>query len=244
MSPITHILFDCDNTLVLSEALAFEACADLSNQILASHNIQANYTGEQLLSDFVGQNFRGMLQSLQRKHNFDIPPEEMEKYVSLEEDRVIAKLKEKLQPCEGANEQLEIIAKSGKYKLAVVSSSAHRRVMASVEKAGQAQYFPTDKVFSAATSLPTPTSKPDPAIYLHACKTLGVEPAHCVAVEDSKSGSLSAFRAGIPLIAYIGSYETEEKRNEMEKLLKEVGAKVVMKNWSEFQACLDIIESS
>lgn len=36
---ITTILFDCDNTLVLSEELAFEACADLSNEILAAHNV-------------------------------------------------------------------------------------------------------------------------------------------------------------------------------------------------------------
>lgn len=41
----THILFDCDNTLVLSEALAFEACAELSNEILASHNVADRYTG-------------------------------------------------------------------------------------------------------------------------------------------------------------------------------------------------------
>ncbi|KAK1215485.1 hypothetical protein PQX77_021919 [Marasmius sp. AFHP31] len=242
MAPVTHILFDCDNTLVLSEALAFEACADLSNQILASKNIQANYTGEQLLSEFVGQNFRGMLGSLQKKHNFEIPQDELQKYVSMEEDRVIEKLKAKLQPCEGVDEQLAALAKSGKYELAVVSSSAHRRVMASIEKANQAQYFPPEKVFSAATSLPTPTSKPDPAIYLHACKTLGAEPAKCVAVEDSKSGSLSAVRASIPVIAYVGSYETEEKRKEMAQLLTEVGAKVVMNDWAEFPACLKAIE--
>ena len=36
---ITTILFDCDNTLVLSEELAFEACAELANEILESKNI-------------------------------------------------------------------------------------------------------------------------------------------------------------------------------------------------------------
>jgi len=36
---ITTLLFDCDNTLVLSEELAFEACAELANEILASRNI-------------------------------------------------------------------------------------------------------------------------------------------------------------------------------------------------------------
>jgi hypothetical protein len=46
---------------VLSEALAFEACAELANEILASRNIPDRYTGPELLAEFVGQNFRGMV---------------------------------------------------------------------------------------------------------------------------------------------------------------------------------------
>ncbi|KAJ3731718.1 HAD-superfamily hydrolase [Lentinula guzmanii] len=235
----THILFDCDNTLVLSEALAFEACAELSNEILSSQNVTDRYTGEQLLVDFVGKNFRGMLMDLQDKYKFTIPSEQLEKYVAMEEEKVIEKLREKLVPCVGANDVLEKLAKSGKYQFAVVSSSAHRRVMASLEKANQATYFPSDRVFSAATSLPKPTSKPDPAIYLFACEKLGAPPATCVAVEDSKSGATSAVRAGIPLIAYVGSYETPEKRDEMAKALKDIGAAAIMYEWVEFESCLE-----
>ncbi|KAJ3745490.1 HAD-superfamily hydrolase [Lentinula detonsa] len=235
----THILFDCDNTLVLSEALAFEACAELSNEILSSQNVTDRYTGEQLLVDFVGKNFRGMLMDLQDKYKFTIPSEQLEKYVAMEEEKVIEKLREKLVPCVGANDVLEKLAKSGKYQFAVVSSSAHRRVMASLEKANQATYFPSDGVFSAATSLPKPTSKPDPAIYLFACEKLGAPPATCVAVEDSKSGATSAVRAGIPLIAYVGSYETPEKRDEMAKALKDIGAAAIMYEWVEFENCLE-----
>ncbi|KAJ3794682.1 HAD-superfamily hydrolase [Lentinula aff. detonsa] len=235
----THILFDCDNTLVLSEALAFEACAELSNEILSSQNVTDRYTGEQLLVDFVGKNFRGMLMDLQDKYKFTIPSEQLEKYVAMEEEKVIEKLREKLVPCVGANDVLEKLAESGKYQFAVVSSSAHRRVMASLEKADQATYFPSDRVFSAATSLPKPTSKPDPAIYLFACEKLGAPPATCVAVEDSKSGATSAVRAGIPLIAYVGSYETPEKRDEMAKALKDIGAGAIMYEWIEFENCLE-----
>ncbi|KAJ3827836.1 haloacid dehalogenase-like hydrolase family protein [Lentinula raphanica] len=235
----THILFDCDNTLVLSEALAFEACAELSNEILSSQDVADRYTGEQLLVDFVGKNFRGMLMDLQDKYNFAIPSEQLEKYVAMEEDKVIEKLREKLVPCVGANEALERLAKTGKYQFAVVSSSAHRRVIASLEKANQATYFPSDRVFSAATSLPEPTSKPDPAIYLFACEKLGAPPITCVAVEDSKSGATSAVRAGIPMIAYVGSYETPEKRDEMAKTLKDIGAAAVMYDWADFEKCLE-----
>ncbi|KAJ3906333.1 haloacid dehalogenase-like hydrolase family protein [Lentinula edodes] len=235
----THILFDCDNTLVLSEALAFEACAELANEILLSQDVTDRYTGDELMVDFVGKNFRGMLLDLQDKYKFTIPSEQLEKYVAMEEDKVIEKLKEKLVPCAGANEILKKLAQSGKYQMGVVSSSAHRRVVASLEKANQAVYFPPDRVFSAATSLPKPTSKPDPAIYLFACEKLGAPPATCVAVEDSKSGATSAVRAGIPVIAYVGSYETPEKRNEMAKSLKDIGAAAVMYDWAEFENCLE-----
>jgi hypothetical protein len=90
---ITTLLLDCDNTLVLSESLAFEACAELANEILASRNIPDRYTGPQLLSEFVGQNFRGMMVSLKAKFKYEMGDDELEKYVSSEEDKVIAKLK-------------------------------------------------------------------------------------------------------------------------------------------------------
>lgn len=40
-------------------------------------------------------------------------------------------------------------------------------------------------------------AKPDPEVYLHAAALLGVEPRHCVAVEDSAAGVLAASLAGM-----------------------------------------------
>jgi HAD superfamily hydrolase (TIGR01509 family) len=39
-------------------------------------------------------------------------------------------------------------------------------------------------------------SKPAPDIYLKVCEILGVRPEECIALEDSKNGLLSAYRAG------------------------------------------------
>lgn len=238
---IKQILFDCDNTLVLSESLAFEACAELANEILQKQNIPDRFTGPQLLKEFVGQNFRGMLTGLQTRYNFTLPPNEMENYVQRELGAVIAKLEAKAQPCEGVIPELEKLKKEGKYGMAVVSSSALSRVVASIKKTDMAKYFPVDHVFSAATSLPKPTSKPDPAIYLHACKVIGVEPGECVAIEDSKSGATAAMRAKIPLIGYVGPYldEGKEHQEKIAKMLREeCGATAIMYHWSEFDACL------
>ncbi|RAL02086.1 HAD family hydrolase [Aspergillus ibericus CBS 121593] len=244
MPQITEIFFDCDNTLVLSEELAFEACADLANEILEKQKISDRYTGDQLIQDFVGQNFRGMMVSLQAKYKFEMSKEELEEYVKKEEDKVIAKLTDKAQPCVGVTEELEKLFESKKYGLAVVSSSALRRVRASIKKVGQDKYFDPENVFSAATSLPKPTSKPDPAIYLHALEVRNKKPEEVVAVEDSKSGALSAIRAGIPVIGYVGSYHGDDKQFEMSQRLQELGAKVIMKDWSEFEKCLSEIEAA
>lgn len=227
---------------MLSEELAFEGCADLLNQIceLKGVPLQAPLTGPRLIIEFVGQNFRGMLLTLQQRYGFELTEDELDTYVRREEDVVIGKLKEGLRPCEGVDAVLEKL--KDRYEYAVVSSSALRRVRASIEKVGQDRFFDADKIFSAATSLPKPTSKPDPAIYLWAMEKLGKEAAECVAVEDSKSGTLSATRAGIKTVGYVGPYE-HEKRTEMEKTLKEAGAVVIMRDWSEFESCLAKIEA-
>jgi len=238
MPKITTLLFDCDNTLVLSESLAFEACADLANEILEKHGKPDRYTGPQLLSEFVGQNFRGMMVSLQKKYDIALSQDDLEAYVSREEDEVIKKLKAKLVPCEGVDTVLENL--KGKYTLAVVSSSALRRVKVSVEVVKQDKFF-DQRIYSAASSLPKPTSKPDPAIYLHAMKDLGVTAAECIAIEDSKSGATSAKNAKIRTVGYVGSYEPEE-REKMEKVLLECNAKPIMKNWKEFPQILAAIE--
>ncbi len=229
---------------MLSEELAFQACAELANELLQKHGIATRYTGPQLLVDFVGQNFRGMLTSLTQKYDFALSDEELDEYVGRELQQVIAALERDAQPCEGVNEQLEELAREGRYGLAVVSSSALSRVQAALAKVGQAQYFAPAHVFSAASSLPTPTSKPDPAVYLHALAALGKQARECVAVEDSKSGTLSAVRAGIPVIGYVGSYEGAEMQAQMRKELEATGAQVVMFHWSEFRDCLAKIEQA
>ena len=230
--------------MVLSEELAFEACAELANEVLEKYGIGDRYTGPKLLVDFVGQNFRGMMLSLRQRYNFEMSDAEMDSYVKREEDQVIAKLEQAAKPCDGVMDELDKLAKSKQYGMAVVSSSALRRVRASIKKVDQEKYFPHDAVFSAATSLDKPTSKPDPAIYLHAIKVLGKTADECVAIEDSKSGTLSAVRAGIPVIGYVGSYEGREMQAQMEETLTETGAKVVMGHWSEFSKCLAQIEKS
>ncbi|KAF1988768.1 HAD-like protein [Aulographum hederae CBS 113979] len=244
MPKITTILFDCDNTLVLSEEIAFEACAELANEILEMKNISDRYTGEQLLKEFVGQNFRGMMVSLTKKYDFTLTDEQFDKYVDQELGKVVEMLELKARPCDGVMPQIEKLYNDKEYKIAVVSSSALSRVQASIRKVDLAKYFNPEWVYSAATSLPKPTSKPDPAVYIFACEQIGVQPGECVAVEDSRSGATAAKNAKIPLIGYVGPYPEDEKE-KMRKVLKEdCGAIVVMEHWDEFPECLKKVQAA
>lgn len=56
-----------------------------------------------------------------------------------------------------------------------------------------------------------PKKKPDPAIYLLAAKELGVNPARCAVVEDSRIGMLAAKSAGMTCVITKSSYTQGEK---------------------------------
>jgi HAD superfamily hydrolase (TIGR01509 family) len=217
----------------------------LTNELLQKHGITERYTAESLLEQFVGQNFRGMMLGLQKLHNFTMAPDELERYVQAELGKVIEKLTAKAQPCPDVPEELEKLHQKG-YPMAIVSTSAKPRVVASLEKTGLMKYFKYEHVYSAATSLNPPSSKPDPKIYNFACEQLGVKNEECVTVEDSKSGATSAMRANIPCIGYVGIYkieEGEEKMKQMEQVLKnDCKCKVIMYDWKDFEECLKKVE--
>jgi HAD superfamily hydrolase (TIGR01509 family) len=183
-----------------------------------------------------------MMVSLQKKFGYEMDEKELESFVLREEDQVIGKLNAALKPCVGVDAELEKLQAGGKYKMAVVSSSALRRVKASIVKVNQTRFFLDSDVFSAATSLPKPTSKPNPAIYIFAMEKLGVKPEECVAIEDSKSGTGAGVAANIKVVGYVGSYEPE-KQDEMRKVLSDAGANPIMSDWSEFPAMLAEIEA-
>ncbi|KAI5408105.1 CBBY-like protein [Lathyrus oleraceus] len=91
--------------------------------------------------------------------------------------------------------------------VAVCSTSNEKAVSAIVsfllgpERAEKIQIFAGDVV---------PRKKPDPAIYLLAASTLGVEPSRCVVVEDSAIGLAAAKGAGMKCIVTKSGYTADE----------------------------------
>lgn len=236
MKPLKRVLLDYDNTLGKTEGPAFAACCTLVNEVLKSQDVDVVFTPDELMRQFVGKSFRQMVTELGSQHGFALAPDDLNRLVREEENRVIASLSSHMEATDYVNEVL--VRVYARFGMAVVSSSALRRVKACLAKAGQACYFADDHVFSAATSLSKPTSKPDPAIYLYALEYLGVSADECITVEDSKSGALAGVAAGIPVVGYVGAYP-EDERDHMRHVLIEAGCYVVMDSWEEFEAILD-----
>ncbi|KAK5942015.1 hypothetical protein PMZ80_005966 [Knufia obscura] len=245
LSPsIKQIFFDCDNTLVSTETIAVEAASSVINKVLSDQGLSKShsYTTEQLLYKYFGMTARQMIVELQKELDFSLTKEETAAYTKFEEDLIIDLLYQNPRPCEGIQDVLARLLDEGRSRLAVVSSSPIRRIRAALEACGIAKYFDHDQVFSAKSSMPTPKSKPDPAIYQWAMVMNDVTPAQCIAFEDSRSGARSAIDAGIATVAYVGAYGSEFHKQRVAETLMEEGCKVVMREYSGFFDCLKTVE--
>lgn len=94
----------------------------------------------------------------------------------------------------GVMETLELLARHD-IKIAIASASPRYMLDNIVKSCGIADYFSY-----IASGAELPYSKPHPAVYLQAAKGLGIEPAECVGIEDSKPGMISVKAASMSCI--------------------------------------------
>ena len=87
-------------------------------------------------------------------------------------------------------------ALAGRWPLAVASSSPPELIRVVLAAAGVADRFRV-----TVSSEEVARGKPAPDVYLAAAERLGVDPAACVAVEDSANGLRSAAAAGMTVVA-------------------------------------------
>lgn len=83
----------------------------------------------------------------------------------------------------------------GKYTLALATSTRKSTAARQLQEAGVDTYFSSFTFGDMVTH-----SKPEPEIYLMACRSIGLQPEECAAVEDSPNGIKSAYAAGMQCI--------------------------------------------
>ncbi|GLC45128.1 hypothetical protein PLESTM_001691400 [Pleodorina starrii] len=104
--------------------------------------------------------------------------------------------------------------------VAVCSTSNERAVSTIVRVMLGPQVAAVMRVFAGDV---VPKKKPDPAIYLLAARELGVNPARCVVVEDSRIGLRAAKAAGMTCIVTKSSYTTDEDFSGADAVFSSLG---------------------
>lgn len=182
------VLFDCDGTLVDSELLGNVALA----QELALGGIVE--TGESLTERFRGHKLADMLATLQADHGVALPDGFVDRYRA----RAAAMFETGVQRMPGVAAALESLDGLG-LPMCIVSNGPIAKIRQSLRVAGLAGWF-GERLFSAYE---VGSWKPDPGLFLHAAREMGVEPARCVVVDDSATGVEAARRACMRALWYL-----------------------------------------
>lgn len=103
---------------------------------------------------------------------------------------------ERLEPIPDVGKWLSWL-KTQNIPLAVASSSPKALIELIMDKTGLGIYFD-----AFVTGEEVAHGKPAPDIFLHAAGLLGVEPASCLVIEDSRNGVRAAKSAGIRCVGY------------------------------------------
>jgi HAD superfamily hydrolase (TIGR01509 family) len=229
------LLCDADGNLFPSEEPAFEASTVVTNQLLADLGVELRFTADELRAEAMGRNFRATATELAQRFGATLADDDLERRVEDERREVTEHLRRVLVPEAAVREPLGRLAT--RYGLAVVSSSALPRLAACFTAAGLDDLFPVEDRFSAESSLPVPTSKPDPAIYALAGERLGVAGDEAVAVEDAVAGVLSAVAAGFPVVGNV-QFVAPADRAARAAELRDAGAAAVVASWDELAGLL------
>jgi beta-phosphoglucomutase-like phosphatase (HAD superfamily) len=252
-APITTLLLDADDNLFPSERTAFDASVVVTNRFLARFGVSAPLSADELRNKAVGKNFRSTAldlavlcevpieQTLAQGRPaavvaFDADPangrvlcaDELEQWVRQEREQVTAHLAATLKPDPEVLAPLQALA--SRYRLAAVSSSARKRLDACFAATDLDPLLPVDLRFSAEDSLPVPTSKPDPAVYLHAGQVMRIEGHQGLAVEDSVPGVKSAVAAGYLTVGNVMFVPADERPNRSAELI-DAGAVAITDSW-------------
>ncbi|MCJ1674766.1 MULTISPECIES: HAD family phosphatase [unclassified Rathayibacter] len=173
------VLWDMDGTIVDSEPAWVRA-----QEVLAGR-FGRGWTRADALA-LIGSTMEQTVRALQAA-GVELPDAEVE--AVLERD-VLAEMHRGLVWRPGARELLRDVHRAGVRQAIVTTSS---RVMAQVVVDALAAEVP---LAALVTGDDVSRGKPDPEPYLLAAATLGVDIAHCVAIEDSPTGLAAAVASG------------------------------------------------
>lgn len=186
-NPFDLVILDCDGVLVDSEPISMR----VDTEVLAE-------LGWQLTNDEVVERFMG------RTHEYMVAEIEAHLGRPLEagweagfQGRYRDAFALQLKPVDGVVEALDALDASGTLTC-VASSGGHQKMRFTLGLTDLWDRF-EGRIFSATE---VAQGKPAPDLFLHAAARMGVDPAVCAVVEDSRYGVAAARAAGMRVFAY------------------------------------------
>jgi HAD superfamily hydrolase (TIGR01509 family) len=189
------VLFDMDGVLVDSEPFIAEAgCRMLKEKGLD--------VKPEEFQPFIGTGEDRFLGGVAEKHGLklNMPADKIRTY-----DIYLEIIKGRLEPLPGVHEFIDKCIKAGK-KMALASSADHRKIEGNLAEIGI-----NKSTFGAIIGgEDIEKKKPAPDIFLTAAEKLGVDPKHCLVIEDAVSGVKAAKAAGAKCLAITSTFSPEQ----------------------------------
>ncbi|MGW0768175.1 HAD-IA family hydrolase [Streptomyces sp. NPDC002676] len=177
--PLQAVLFDMDGTLVDTERLWWEAVEQVAGRPLTEAD-QPDVLGRPV------EHTAAWLAASSGRADADLAADLHREFAERVRTGIV--------PRPGARELLDELARDG-VPTALVTASPRAVAEVVLEALGAHRFA------ASVTADDTPRTKPAPDPYLAACRALGVDPAACVAVEDTETGVASAEAAGCAVLA-------------------------------------------
>lgn len=209
------IIFDFDGVVADSEVRANLSLAES----LTAAGMPATY--DECLRDYYGHNWQETERRIVARYGRALPADFRETH----RERARARYMEGFDAVPGVAAFLDAL---GPLPRAIASSSHAEYIGWALELFGLGHHF-GEHVYSADG---WDRGKPFPDIYLAAAKGLGVDPAGCLAIEDSPTGARAAIAAGMTVVGFCGAGHIADRAGHGE-MLREVGVHHVALTFDE-----------
>ncbi|MCW1933854.1 HAD family hydrolase [Pararhodobacter zhoushanensis] len=199
------VIFDCDGVLVDSETISLSVMLSVLAEAGCVLTVQEGY------AHFLGKSLGSVGEWLKRERGVTLT----DALLAEMRHRLLSRFEADLQPIPGVAEAITALD----LPVCVASSSQPDRIRLSLRVTGLLPLF-EPQIFSATM---VANGKPAPDLFLLAARTLGVDPADCVVIEDSPAGLTAARAAGMRAVGFVGGAHAEPAnlRLEVEKLAPE-----------------------
>jgi len=187
--PPSALVFDMDGLMIDSERLYFAA----EREMAAAFGQELR---DEQLWPLMGRKPIESLRLLREILGVETSPEEL---FTWRNRPMLEKMRQDLGAMPGLFEILD--AFRGRLKLAVATGAQREFLDIALDTLHIREYF---DVLQTADGLER--GKPDPEIYLQACRRLGLPAGECLVLEDARNGVLAGKAAGCPVIAVPNDY--------------------------------------